>query len=201
MNPVQLPDYLPEDVLRFWTKVNKHGSHASGEPYQGIGCCWEWSAGCFNSGYGCFKGRGVSRQAHRVAFFLENPTLNQDTLVIHRCDNRRCCRPSHLRCGDPRENHSDARARGRLPTGDRNGSRKHPESRPRGATHFSQMAPEKLARGEANGRAAFSEEQVRAIRAEYASSKPRQVDLAARYGVSQHAISCILLRKTWAHVL
>ncbi|MCM2547640.1 NUMOD4 domain-containing protein [Burkholderia glumae] len=52
--------------------------------------------------------------------------------------------------------------------------------------------------GEANPRAKLNESAVRAIRTDFGSS---QLELAARFGVSQTAISQIRSRKTWAHVL
>lgn len=35
-------------------------------------------------------------------------------MVLHRCDNRRCCNPDHLFLGDHSDNLDDASAKGRL---------------------------------------------------------------------------------------
>ena len=43
-------------------------------------------------------------------------------------------------------------------------------------------------------------EQVRAIRAEYATGKVLQKDLARKYGVTRVNISYILRRRTWRNV-
>jgi hypothetical protein len=50
--------------------------------------------------------------------------------------------------------------------------------------------------GALNGRARFSEDDVRAIRA----SSETQTALADRYGVRQTTISAIITRRTWKHV-
>lgn len=53
------------------------------------------------------------------------------------------------------------------------------------------------ARGVKNANAKLTEEQVREIRAKHASGALQQ-SLAEEYGVTQRAISLIILRKTWA---
>ena len=40
--------------------------------------------------------------------------IYQDKIILHDCDNRRCCNPEHLRAGTHLENSRDAQARGRL---------------------------------------------------------------------------------------
>ena len=55
-------------------------------------------------------------------------------------------------------------------------------------------------RGEQNGRALLNEDQVRAIREEYARKGVSQRALAERFGVKQTTISGIVRREKWAHV-
>jgi len=129
----------------------------------------------------------------------------------------------------PRENSRHAVAMGLSPTGDRNGSRKHPESLKRGDQHWarihpewvlrgdksgprlhpermargdrhgSRTKPERTRRGEEHGRAKLGDAQVLEIRARLATGE-RQVSLGGEFGVSQTVISKIKLRKLWGHI-
>jgi hypothetical protein len=56
------------------------------------------------------------------------------------------------------------------------------------------------ARGEASGKAKLTEEQVRALRAEYAAGGTSHRKLAAKYTVSQQSVAGIISRKYWPHV-
>lgn len=61
--------------------------------------CWEWQA-CLNSkGYGCFSfgGKGKNVLAHRWAWEQAHGPIPAEMTIDHRCRNRRCVRPSHLR--------------------------------------------------------------------------------------------------------
>jgi hypothetical protein len=200
MKTAQIPQYSGEDITRFWSKVNKKGPVMEGPHYAGLGNCWEWTSGLFNEGYGSFKGQGVTRSSHRVAYHLSKGEIPEGKLVMHKCDNRKCCRPSHLECGDFAANNRDSISKGRNAKGDRNGSVTQPHTRPRGKNHFAQSRPGLLARGESAGNAVLTTKQVLKIREEYARKRTRQVDLARRYGVSQHAVSCVVRRITWTHV-
>lgn len=59
--------------------------------------CWEWAKTLNEDGYGRFwiGKRGVS--AHRLAYFLAHgqPPVSAD--IDHRCRNRKCVNPAHLR--------------------------------------------------------------------------------------------------------
>lgn len=48
--------------------------------------------------------------------------------------------------------------------------------------------------------ARLTEDQVRAIRAEYVPGKVRMRDLAEKYGVKQTTVSDIITRRTWKHI-
>lgn len=58
---------------------------------------------------------------------------------------------------------------------------------------------EKVNRGEKNGRAKLTEDEVVNIRAYYHAGRTQQ-SLATEYGVSKMLISLIVRRKKWAHV-
>jgi hypothetical protein len=144
--------------------------------------CWNW-AGCITSGgYGSLIYQGQSTVAHRVAYMLTNGGITLSTsyrvpgaaakykkFVLHHCDNRRCCNPSHLYLGTLTDNMHDAYDRGR-------------KAQPTGQHH----ANAKLTNVQA--------EQVRSM---YQPGVTRQVDIAKMFGVSQVAISKILRRETY----
>jgi hypothetical protein len=97
-------------------------------------------------------------------------------VVLHKCDVRNCINPEHLMLGTVAMNNQDKQNKGR------------------NITHFvegNQFA--KLGTGNTRLTAA----QVLEIRAKW---RERQIDLAKEYGVTQAAISGILLRKTWKDI-
>jgi hypothetical protein len=56
------------------------------------------------------------------------------------------------------------------------------------------------AKGEANGQAKLTEEQVLHIRAASTGKRGEQARLAREYGVTDSAVRSVILRKTWAHI-
>lgn len=70
---------------RFWQKVRKTES------------CWEWIGSGNGKGYGRIWVDGRLRYAHRVAWELTNRPVPQDMDLDHRCGNRACVNPAHLR--------------------------------------------------------------------------------------------------------
>lgn len=79
---------------RFWKKV-QIGSDDE---------CWPWSAGVSRYGYGRFGFRKANWQAHRVAYTLTKGEVSPGMVIMHSCNNRLCCNPSHLAEGTQGEN-------------------------------------------------------------------------------------------------
>lgn len=82
---------------RFWSKVDVQGEDA----------CWLWQASEGAHGYGQYRFKGTIDKAHRVAYELTNGTIPDGMWVLHRCDNRLCCNPNHLRLGSADDNVSE----------------------------------------------------------------------------------------------
>lgn len=150
----------------FWARVNKGADDE----------CWEWSGSTNSTGYGTTSWHGVHYTAHRVAAWLSGlvkspsrPAHSRDKgHVLHRCDNRRCCNPSHFMIGSYSDNQRDAYQKRR------------------------KVQP----KGEAHTNAKLTNEQAAEIRQRYAAGE-FQVPLAKEYGVSQRAISLIVRGETY----
>ncbi|WP_176218048.1 HNH endonuclease signature motif containing protein [Novosphingobium sp. B1] len=76
--------------------------------------CWEWRGKVSHNGYGQFEHKGRSWRAHRYAYTLAKGDIPPGMMVLHSCDNRRCCNPDHLRIGTAKDNWRDAFERNRL---------------------------------------------------------------------------------------
>lgn len=132
--------------------------------------CWLWMGSYASDGYGQVAERKRVFRAHRVAWRLVNGDIASGLEVCHRCDNRACVNPSHLFLGTRLENEQDKDRKGRRP------------------------------RGERSGNAKLTNETVLAIRREYASTRIRQRDLAAKYGIGQASVHYIVTGKHWSHL-
>lgn len=144
---------------RFWSKVNKRSDEE----------CWEWQAALNAYGYGWFGiGKNKATTAHRVSAWLSGvlPTLEHSLHVLHKCDNRKCCNPSHFFLGGNKENVADRVAKGR-----------------NGIVRFY---------GEFNPAAKLTEAQVVEIKMMYSSKKFSQSMLAKQFNVRQPHISRIV---------
>jgi hypothetical protein len=167
----------------FWAAVG------APEPITG---CRVWLHGRDRDGYGKIKFNGRYRRAHAVAYELTtgitltlSPRSAVDVpIVLHSCDNPPCCEPTHLRLGTHADNSSDCIGRERQATGDKNGSRLHPE---------------RLARGSSHGKAKLTEAQAVAIRKKRAAGESLD-DIASEYNMSRSNIWSITSGKTWIHV-
>lgn len=131
------------------------------------GECWPVLRTANRDGYGVLKVDGRSQRAHRLMFELYYPGIPAP-VVRHNCNNPACINPAHLRAGTPKDNAMDR------VNSNRGGDLK----------------------GEKNGRAKLTSEQVLEIRASSLSG----TELGRKYGVSKNMISRIRLGLAWNHI-
>ena len=72
---------------RFWSKVNKDAPNG----------CWEWTGYITPQGYGLFWDGKKPNTTHRVSQELANGPIPEGMDIDHRCANRKCVNPEHLR--------------------------------------------------------------------------------------------------------
>jgi len=87
------------------------------------GDCLEWTGCCHVTGYGVTWAYDKMWRTHRLALHLEGIDISGH-LVLHSCDNPRCCNPNHLRLGTHQDNTDDKVSRGRQARGNHNGNTK-----------------------------------------------------------------------------
>lgn len=95
------------DLERFREKVNIVLDKTS---------CWEWKGQIDKrTGYGVFWYNNMSRFAHRAVFQVVHsmPLLERKQHSCHKCDNRPCIRPSHLKLANAKWNAQDRNKKGR----------------------------------------------------------------------------------------
>lgn len=147
----------------FWSKVLIRGADD----------CWEWSAFRNPKGYGMFRlrtGRGTPMAlSHRVAWMAKNGPIPDGKLVLHHCDNRACCNPSHLFIGTQADNIADMLAKGR------------------GV----------FVSGERHGMAKLTSAEVAEIKSRYLAGGVSQQSLADEFGVCQTAVSSLIRGRSW----
>lgn len=144
---------------RFWQKVSKGDADS----------CWVWNAALMN-GYGWFllnKEQGP-KFAHRVSAFLSGliTDINSELHVLHKCDNPKCCNPSHLFTGTNADNVADKVAKGRTKW--------------------------KAQHGESNGMSKLTSKDVEFVKNLYKNGDLSQSSLAKMFCVKQPHISRIV---------
>jgi len=83
---------------RLWSQVKKYPNK-----------CWEWQGACNKKlGYGILVITDMGEQyAHRVSWKIANGEIPDGMHVLHKCDNKRCVKPSHLYLGTQADNVRD----------------------------------------------------------------------------------------------
>lgn len=152
--------------------------------------CLEWTAkATTNGGYGNISaGRMFTgMRAHRLAWVLfHNQEIPVELVVMHSCDNPRCCNISHLSLGTRKDNTDDMMMKGR-------GS---PPPIHYGDNHPLRKNPELVSRGSSNGNSKLTEDLVRYI----LLSEDIDSVIARELGISKTNVGAIRKRKIWKHV-
>jgi len=86
--------------------------------------CAIWTGARTRKGYSAIKRFGKTVEVHRAAWIEIHGPLPYTQKVCHKCDNPRCVNIAHLFVGSNRDNAMDAKAKGRLAAGERNGQSK-----------------------------------------------------------------------------
>ena len=159
----RIPKLHLTQVNRFWTHVDRSG---------GPEACWLWTGHIGENGYGITGIKGKGYKAHRVSYFIEHGRIDNDRLMLHRCDVRACVNPAHLFLGTPKDNSQDAVRKGRNT---------------------------KLY-GEQNGKARLTRAAVLAIRRMCTKDGMLQKTAARRFGVSEATVSYVMGGVRWKQV-
>lgn len=165
---------------RFWAKVDRRGPNdcwpRSGHNVRGYPMFWD----------GTFLPSGNPRSVRCSRWVYERYVGPLGSLqALHHCDNPPCVNPAHLFPGTHGDNMADKKAKGRNCYGDANGSRTHPERRPR---------------GDASPVARISDADARKAYAMYHDERMTQVAIAREFGVSKQLVGMIARtegRYTW----
>ncbi len=70
--------------------------------------CWNWRGYVDNTGYGRLGFNYRYFLAHRLSWMIHNGVIPNGLMICHRCNNRKCVRPSHLYLGTHKDNHNDS---------------------------------------------------------------------------------------------
>jgi hypothetical protein len=169
--------YLTE---RFWSRVEPKESG-----------CWEWTTRG-PGGYGRFKAGGKNLLAHRVSWEINVGPIPDGLLVLHRCDNPPCIRPSHLFVGTQKDNLRDMQAKGRGLSQVHQKAIRHPT----GDDHWTHKYASRVRRGEQHHNSKMTADQVRELRA-LSKDGWTLARLAERFGIRISTASYIVRRETW----
>ena len=147
--------------VTFWNRINKDTADG----------CWLWTASTYHDGYGQFYDETHTPwRAHRFAYTMTHGPIPDGLQCLHKCDNRRCCNPSHLFLGTNAENRQDSVAKGRHAYGSKHTSAK------------------------------ITESDVMAMHELRKSSRISCQKIADRFGICQAHCSDILNGRKWRHV-
>jgi hypothetical protein len=167
---------------RFWGRVNRTDT------------CWLWTGHTIGHGYGMIKHNGTSILTHRLSYELHYDAIPDGLYCLHHCDTPSCVRPDHLFLGTAQDNSRDMSSKGRQ------WAQRDPLMFKQTLAAFYRQHPEQQSRGERNGNAKLTADQVRAIRRTYASGNISKTMLARTFGISVSLVFQITSRLTWRHL-
>lgn len=166
--PKAMPVLTQRQIDRFWSNVLKTDN---------IEDCWLWQLSSGRRGYGqvCFQvdNKDRSIRVPRLSYFLHYKVDPCPFIVLHSCDNPKCCNPHHLSLGTNKENSVDMIAKGR------------------GLNQFSD--------GEKHPNSKLTVEIVQKLKEAYASGTT-QKQLSIDYNIHQSAVSRAINGKRWKSI-
>lgn len=77
--------------------------------------CWLWTGTLNEKGYGRTTSKGIPITTHRWSWIIHNGYIETGKHVLHICDVRSCCNPSHLFIGTHQDNMIDRDKKKNLP--------------------------------------------------------------------------------------
>lgn len=75
--------------------------------------CVVWQGGGSSNGYGKVRYQGATWYVHRLAYALHYGGIPEGLIIDHRCRNRRCINPDHLRAATVKGNQENTASTGR----------------------------------------------------------------------------------------
>lgn len=69
--------------------------------------CKNWIKGKDKDGYGYYAIQGITYRCHRLLYMTIFPGNYENLVIMHICDNRKCCNIDHLQVGTASENTLD----------------------------------------------------------------------------------------------
>ena len=73
-------------------------------PKNSPGSCWNWTGGLRGYGYGAFRIKNKTHQAHRLLYQIMFGEIPENKELHHLCENTKCVKPFHLKPVTHREN-------------------------------------------------------------------------------------------------
>lgn len=155
----------PSDIERLWRGIDRRGP----------GDCWPWKLCTSVKGYGRFRVQGKLYLPHRLIYeicigSIPESAAYHGSVVMHSCDNPRCCNPDHLSVGEQIDNVKDMDRKGRRRSAPPSGER----------SQFAQLTAA----------------QVLAIRSDPRSAAAT----GTAYGVSKSCVTKIRTFVNWKHI-
>lgn len=135
--------------------------------------CWSWLGGISSNNRGMMRVDGQQTNAHRISFRIFCGEIENNTVIMHKCDNPNCVNPNHLRKGTQQENVDDMYAKNR---------QRHTPSK-----------------GSKNGRAVLNEADVKDIKG-LLHQGYSQSEIARMYEVTPRTVCAINAGTLWSHV-
>ena len=133
--------------------------------------CWNWLGSVNKDGYGRARFQGKLIYVHRLSLIYQEPNIDLDKkVVMHICDNPKCCNPKHLLIGTHADNQTD------------------------------KFKKQRQAKGEKNGQSLLTEEQVKEARNKYKPKLVTYKMLANEYGVCKDTMQKAIRGIYWKHL-